>query len=48
MKKVALETAKTATSEFDRSCEKPERVRPGEVCDISSTAERKTRHQLKV
>ena len=49
MKKVALETAKTATSEFERSCaEKPERVRPDEVCEVSSTAERKTRHQLKV
>ena len=49
VKKVALETAKTATSEFERSCaEKPERVRPDEVCEVSSTAERKTRHQLKV
>ena len=49
MKKVALETAKTATSEFERSCaEKPERVRPDEVCEVSSTAERKTRHQVKV
>ena len=36
-------------SEFERSCaEKPERVRPEEVCEVSSTTERKTRHQLKV
>ena len=49
VKKVTLETAKTATSEFERSCaEKPERVRPDEVCEVSFIVERKTRHQLKV
>ena len=36
-------------SELERSCaEKPERVRPDEVCEDSSTTERKTRHQVKV
>ena len=36
-------------SELERSCaEKPERVRPDEVCEDESTAERKTRHQVKV
>ena len=36
-------------SELERSCaEKPERVRPDEVREDSSTAERKTRHQVKV
>ena len=36
-------------SELERSCaEKPERVRPDEVCEDSSTAERKTHQQVKV
>ena len=53
VEKVAQETAKTANrrvhNELERSCaEKPERVRPDEVCEDSSTAERKTRHQVKV
>ena len=53
VKKVALETAKNATEEsteeLERSCaEKPERVRPDEVCEDSSSAEGKTRHQVKV
>ena len=49
VKKVALETAKTATVSLNEVVlKKPERVRPEEVCEVSSTSERKTRHQLKV
>ena len=53
MEKVALETAKSRNrrvqNELKRSgAEKPERVRPDEVCEDSSTTERKTRHQVKV
>ena len=33
--------------ELERICaEKPERERPDEICEDSSTAERKTRHQV--
>ena len=53
VEKVALETAKTATEEStvilsEVVAEKPERVRPDEVCEGSSIAERKTRHQVEV
>ena len=46
MEKVALETAKTATKESTVILSEVVLRRPDEVCEDSSTAEKKTRHQV--